>query len=74
MNKAMSSSKNSTAPKSTVNANYMQVIRDSQKVQNEREKLAVQKSKILGLSFDKIKHRDMEKLNDFILANQGSKQ
>lgn len=32
MNKAVSSSKHSTAPKSTVNSNYMQVIRDSQKV------------------------------------------
>lgn len=45
---------------------YMNVIRESQDISMKKEKLAEQKSRILGMSFDNFGTRDMTQLNNFI--------
>ena len=45
---------------------YMNVIRESQDISMKKEKLAEQKSRILGMSFDNFGTRDMAQLNNFM--------
>lgn len=45
---------------------YMNVIRESQDITMKKEKLAEQKSRIMGMSFDNFGSRDMAQLNNFI--------
>lgn len=45
---------------------YMNVIRESQQTSMKKEKLAAQKQKIMGMSFDGLKRGDMTRLNNFI--------
>ena len=45
---------------------YMNVIRESQDITMKKEKLAEQKSRILGMSFENFGSRDMAQLNNFM--------
>ena len=45
---------------------YMNVIRESQQTSMKKEKLAAQKQKIMGMSFDGLKRGDITRLNNFI--------
>ena len=45
---------------------YMNVIRESQQTAMKKEKLAAQKQKIMGMSFDGLKRGDITRLNNFI--------
>ena len=45
---------------------YMNVIRESQDLTLKKEKLALQKSRILGMSFENFGTKDMAQINNFI--------